>query len=926
MRHSLLLTLSVGAALVWLRASASTPASHDVTVPTQPGQSVVVYWEGVSPAGAVGGGTNSCDNDAGPLEDHHIVNIAVPDGAYDDVTVSAAFHIEWEPAGEVSDHILTVQREGTTISSSDGGTPQENVVVTNPVAGRFDAITCAFASDANTPYRGRLTLTAASSYASPPAGTGNAPGTPPRFQLYAPDYPVDGFGMFGGEASVDVNWNTGSIFYIGFLETMRLKLDETTSPAQELWELRSGPASSQATSDPILIGDPDTGRIFALQLLLGPGQSAMDYTDTDGDSWVSGMAGGIGSGADHQSMGLGPYPAGSLIPHPRYPNAIYYCSQDIAVVFCSRSDDGGDTFGNIVPIYSLNDCQGLHGHVKVAPDGTVYVPVSGCPSPIVDPANSQPAVVVSTDAGLTWTVRKIDTSVLGAGGHGADPSVGIASDNTVYISYVDASTNHIHMARSRNRGVDWENDVDIGALAGTTGGAAITGAHFPATVAGDPDRAAVAFFGTTFNGVGVDSAQNFDGTWQVYVAATYDGGLTYEIVDTSPGDPIQRGGICSGGFCRNLLDFFDAVIDPDGRILVGYEDGCVGGCPLGSHGTFSDQVVIARQSGGRRMVAANDPVEPALPGAPLLSGFRTADFVQLDWPAVDNGGSALTEYKVYRGTAAGATTLLATIGQKRQYIDTTADAATTYFYAITATNALGEGTKGNELELAVGDNVPPYADACALPGLRVAVDRTGEPEASPLSRDIEELYIAEPEDMPGKIVFTIRYAQAAPPNQGGPTSRFFFDLPNGGKRVRLQMSAQGAGTYGRMEKNPITGVHNTYTNEGNLDAATYQTDGTLRLVLDKSKLGLQNGDTLLSVYATTWPGAASANVTTEEAGYVDYTLRGNDFCANGGVITPPPVTLPEKQGNTRLGGALPLATLGLLGVAVLLGARRRRRH
>ena len=77
---------------------------------------------------------------------------------------------------------------------------------------------------------------------------------------------------------------------------------------------------------------------------------------------------------------MGPYPADSLIPHPAYPNAVYYCSQDIALVFCSRSDDGGLTFGAGVPIYTLADCQGLHGHVKIAPNGTVYVPVAGCPA------------------------------------------------------------------------------------------------------------------------------------------------------------------------------------------------------------------------------------------------------------------------------------------------------------------------------------------------------------------------------------------------------------------------------------------------------------------------------------------------------------------------------------------------------------------
>jgi hypothetical protein len=903
---------------VGLRATASTPESQTVTVPTTPGGTVVIEWTGVSPAGTVAGATNSCDNGAGPLEDHHEIELTVPAGAYDSVKVAAQFHIDWDGATG-SDLVLSVLRDGATIDSSDGGTPQENVSVINPAAGTFDAIACSFKAAADTPYRGKLTLTAASSFTSPPAGTGNATGLPPRLQLYKPDYGTQGFGMFGGEASVDVNWNTGSIFYLGFLETLRLRLDESTSPAAETWELKTGPASSQNTLDPILVGDPGTGRIFAMQL--SGGQSAMDYTDTDGESWQSAMAGGIGSGVDHQSMGVGPYPAGTLIPHPSYDNAVYYCSQDVAVVFCSRSDDGGATFGNSIPIYSLDDCQGLHGHVKVAPDGTVYVPVAGCPSPLVDSANSQPAVVVSTNAGLTWAVHKVTTSALGSGGHGSDPSIATATDNTLYMAYIDAATNHMHMARSLDQGASWERDVDIGAMTG------IHFAQFPAAVAGDPDRAAVAFFGSTFDQPGaVDTATTFDGTWQLYLAVTYDGGQTYHVVDVTAGDPIQRGGICGSGFCRNLLDFFDAAMDPEGRIVIGYEDGCVGGCPLGSHGTFSDQVAVARQSGGRHLLASKDPVEPALPGAPLLSGFRTADFVQLEWPDVDNGGSPLVNYNVYRGTSAAAPTLLANVGKKRQYIDVTADPGTTYFYSVAAVNGVGAGAKGNELELAVGDNVPAFTDACALPGFQIAVDRTGEPEASPLSRDIARVYVAEPEDMAGKLVFTLKFAQAAPPNQGGPTVRVFFDLPNGGKHMRLQMSAQGAGTYGHIDKDP-NGVHNFYINEGSLDAATYQTDGTLRLVIAKSKLGVETGATLLGIYATTWPSAASANVTTEEAGYVDYTLRGNDFCATGGVIPPPPVPPPapaQLEGNTHVGGALPPGALVLLGMIALLARRRSR--
>ena len=66
------------------------------------------------------------------------------------------------------------------------------------------------------------------------------------------------------------------------------------------------------------------------------------------------------------------------------------------------------------------------------------------------------------------------------------------------MSYVSAIDNRIHMVLSRDRGVTWADDVDLGTLAG------ITAAQFPAAVAGDSDRAAVAF---AFGG-GVDNHES----------------------------------------------------------------------------------------------------------------------------------------------------------------------------------------------------------------------------------------------------------------------------------------------------------------------------------------------------------------------------------------------------------------------------------
>src|SRR5947208_5994625 len=102
--------------------------------------------------------------------------------------------------------------------------------------------------------------------------------------------------------------------------------------------------------------------------------------------------GGIASPVDHETIDGGPYHAPMISPPPpAYANAVYYCSQDLETALCSRSDTGGLTYGPSVPMYVSAQCGGLHGHVKVAPDGTVYVPNRDC--------GGTQSVVVSEDNG-----------------------------------------------------------------------------------------------------------------------------------------------------------------------------------------------------------------------------------------------------------------------------------------------------------------------------------------------------------------------------------------------------------------------------------------------------------------------------------------------------------------------------------------------
>jgi len=72
------------------------------------------------------------------------------------------------------------------------------------------------------------------------------------------------------------------------------------------------------------------------------------------------------------------------------------------------------------------------------------------------------------------------------------------------------------------------------------------------------------------------------GVWRRYVASTFDGGKTWKTSNVTGADQVQRNSVCTNGTTcgnnRNVLDFIDATIDPAGRVLVGYADGCTAAC------------------------------------------------------------------------------------------------------------------------------------------------------------------------------------------------------------------------------------------------------------------------------------------------------------------------------------------------------------
>lgn len=101
---------------------------------------------------------------------------------------------------------------------------------------------------------------------------------------------------------------------------------------------------------------------------------------------------------------------------------------------------------------------------------------------------------------------------------------------------------------------------------------------------------------------------------------------------------------------------------------------------------------------GGGWVRAQTPPPATAPAAPVLSVGATGNAsVPLSWTTPANGGSAITGYKVYRGTASAGETLYASLGVVNTYTDTSATNGTTWYYQVTAVNAVGESARSNEV-------------------------------------------------------------------------------------------------------------------------------------------------------------------------------------------------------------------------------------
>jgi hypothetical protein len=171
------------------------------------------------------------------------------------------------------------------------------------------------------------------------------------------------------------------------------------------------------------------------------------------------------------------------------------------------------------------------------------------------------------------------------------------------------------------------------------------------------------------------------------------------------------------GIAIQMGQTLNLTIDPFGPMkvdlrnsqgtVVGMYDSSVTGTPMTiSWDADADGSVVMTLYSivghGEYSISVQITGEPTIevPGSPALTATPGVGKVTLNWtPPADDGGSFITQYRIYRGTdALGALTILTSINVTQfmyVYVDTDVVYGSTYYYRISAVNDAGEGPRSD---------------------------------------------------------------------------------------------------------------------------------------------------------------------------------------------------------------------------------------
>lgn len=565
---SLLTTVAVtGGALLRStdRAEGATPASATFEVKDEGTRSV--NYTGEVPLG-VAVEEDACIDDV-TADIFELTIKGTTKSFYEDHTARLNAHIEWDPGAEaaVNDLLLLVRlKNGPTLGSSDGGVPEESVLIPNPPAGVYEIVTCNFANATPQPYKGDVSLTSLRKTDVPPLPKASNP----RDLAFSPIVTVDPQRDVA-EPSLRID-KAGNYYECGPFGASRAA-DYATK--------------SEDNGDTFrVLGEPPEGRIAPggggdCDLSVAPvknenGKYTLSYVGLEAlanfSTSVSEDAGRTFNGTvSSQSV---PLVDRQWIETVGKDEVYLFYNQIPFGGTLQRSDNSGLSYqpasepGNAAPDINRPGNLVIDPRRSRNPDNepneTVYITYTN---------GLKVMVSRSTDQGQTFEQHRVAT------GKGRPdqlfPSITIDPQGNLYVAWIEAGSYNVFYSYSKDQGETWSRKRLVNRRGASTN-------VMPWIVVGSPGRIAVSFYCTPVDGD--PSTAAFHAPWNVCVNQSLN--ALSDSPDFSQvkvaSHPIHWDSICLSGLgCnvsnppgdRTLLDFFQIRMDPrDGRVSVVYNE------------------------------------------------------------------------------------------------------------------------------------------------------------------------------------------------------------------------------------------------------------------------------------------------------------------------------------------------------------------
>jgi hypothetical protein len=201
----------------------------------------------------------------------------------------------------------------------------------------------------------------------------------------------------------------------------------------------------------------------------------------------------------------------------------------------------------------------------------------------------------STDGGTTWKNNIVDNTT--SHGNIFDP-IKVGDDGTVYVVWSDVS--NIYLASSTDHGITWSDKVRV------NDNSVYKTNLLPWLECGSDGRVDVVWYGST------DTANDDNADWDVLFSQTLNAKAPnptfYQQVISD--HKIHGAGISEGGLLgsqnRNLLDYFQVALDPQGAAMIAFTD---------DHNDFDGNLYVTRQCDGTSLYATANGSGQVTPAA-----------------------------------------------------------------------------------------------------------------------------------------------------------------------------------------------------------------------------------------------------------------------------------------------------------------------